>query len=163
MYRGALFLAGTLIAIGTLIAASSGRTNCGGNNAALSRVGEIAMIVLNGAANSPNRSFDYKPANPEEVRMLSEASQYHWCPGARFLVTTDPVTTNDAKQRVIVVCDTPYRNVPQRLFGKAPPTHAAAYSDGTTRLISCEEFAGLDRSKFVPLDELFPPDSTQPK
>jgi hypothetical protein len=55
---------------------------------------------------------------------------------------------------LLIVCDCAFRNVPRQLIGSAPPTHAAAFSDGSTRLISTEEFAAIDRSSLVPLDEL---------
>lgn len=68
-----------------------------------------------------------------------------------------PVKEKDhSAHRVIVVCDKPYRNVPEQWIGSAPPTHAAAFCDGSYGLISPTEFAALDRSTFTFLDELYP-------
>ena len=49
----------------------------------------------------------------------------------------------------MAVCDTPFDNVPQRLFGKAAPTHAVVYSDGSTALMRTEDFGRLDLKGFV--------------
>ncbi len=133
-------------------------SNCGGNSAALSRAHMIAIIAQLGASDAPDHLFRITAANAEQREELNHLARSHWLPGARFLVSTAPITARGAQpRRIIVVCDTPYRNVPQRWIGSAPPTHAAAFSDGSCRLISLKEFTALDRSTFVPLDECFPP------
>jgi hypothetical protein len=59
-----------------------------------------------------------------------------------------------ADKRIIMVCDHPYDNVPQRIFGRAPMAHAVAYSTGETGLISPEEFGRLNLSRFIDLQTL---------
>lgn len=60
-----------------------------------------------------------------------------------------PVTITIEGRQVVAVCDKPFDNVPRRFFGKAPLTHAIAFADGTTGLISSEEFSKLDLAGFV--------------
>lgn len=158
--RRTLLLAAACIlglAIALALAAPSS-TNCGGNSDALAHIHGIAGIVRMFLVQNPTAELRLS-APPDDLRPdLAELSHFRSLPNARFLVTTSPITSRDLKQpRLVVVCDRPYRNVPQRWFGlEAPPTHAAGYSDGSTALISESQFKALDRSTFVPLDELFP-------
>ena len=59
-----------------------------------------------------------------------------------------------ADKRIIMVCDHPYDNVPQRIFGRSPMAHAVAYSTGESGLISPAEFVQLDLSAFIDLQML---------
>jgi len=131
-------------------------TNCGGNSAALARVRYIANVAIVGAYGTPDHLIHFEAADDEERELLAHEGRSQWLPHAHFLVSTVPVSKEAAK-RVIVMCDTPYRNVPQRWIGSAPPSHAATFSDGSCRLISPAEFAKLDRSAFVALDALYAP------
>lgn len=130
-------------------------TNCGGNPAALWCVDRCSLIVRMAAAGSPDHRFHLSDVTAEERHELEDIA---YTPpeirNVRFLVSSarDP-DQGSGPRRVIVVCDRPFRNVPRRLIGLAPPTHAAAFSDGSTGLISVGEFAALDRSTFVPLNE----------
>ncbi|HEY1053210.1 MAG TPA: hypothetical protein VGE39_25745 [Prosthecobacter sp.] len=134
-------------------------TNCGGNNAAGNQAQSIAMIARWAVIEEPDHPFQFSTASPQRREELEKLARSHWACRARFLVSTLPLTEPaELPRRIIVVCDTPFRNVPKQWF-QAPPTHAAAYSDGTSGLISVAEFAALDRSKFVFLDELYPPTS----
>ena len=131
--------------------------NCGGNSAALSTVRVIAVMAVCGAQDAPDHTFRFDSARPQEREQYAQLSKSDWLRGARFLVSTAPVRWPDSAPRhLVVVCDKPYRNVPQVRWGSAPPTHAAGYSDGQTGLISTEEFAKLDRMNLVPLDALVP-------
>jgi hypothetical protein len=155
-----LLLSGGALVVTWLIGiAAVGKTsNCGGNSAALGQVYYIAILARLGAMESEDHSFRFTEVSSEEREELARNSHNHWVKTARFLVSTDPVFEEETQgRRIIVVCDTPYRNVPQRWIGSAPPTHAVAYSDGSCGLISTAEFAALDLSKFRPLDELYPP------
>ncbi|HZJ15896.1 MAG TPA: hypothetical protein VFD27_12660 [Chthoniobacteraceae bacterium] len=132
-------------------------TNCGGNTAALGQVTCIALVARMGTFDTPDHSFRFSAADAKQREQLSYLSRplFH---SARFLVSTAPVFEQETQpRRIIVVCDTPYRNVPEQWIGSAPPTHAAGFADGSKGLISTAEFAALDRSTFVPLDELYPP------
>jgi len=126
-------------------------SNCGGNTAALSVCGTYASVVRISAASN---SFDIAAvSDPDILNQLRRFTPYHWIPTARFLVLQGPVRIDEgAPRRIVVLCDTPFTNVPQRRFIKAPPTHAVGYSDGTTALITPVEFAKLDITSFAPLD-----------
>lgn len=133
-------------------------TNCGGNSAALSRVQEYALVASMTASDNLEHTFRVNAVTPDLRKQLAELAHCRWIPNARFLVATAPLYTNESRsRRVIIVCDTPYRNVPRRWMGSAPPAHAAGFSDGSAALISPAEFAALDRSSFTYLDEIYPP------
>ena len=159
MNRKLLLLLAGLLAIGAVVLPTIGyTTNCGGNSAALAQVQGIALIAHVGTFDTPDHSFRFTAANAEQREQLTYYSRTHWLRSARFLVSTGPVSEHEAQpRRIIAVCDTPYRNVPRRWIGSAPPTHAAAFAEGSHGLISTAEFAALDRSTFTPLDELYPP------
>jgi hypothetical protein len=160
MTRRLLLRIGILIAVAAIVTlAGRGTTNCGGNNAALTNVVLIADFARDWAAHSRDHTFRFVAANHEQQNWLATLSENHWCHGARFLVTTDPIVdTISEESLVIVVSDTPYQNIPKQIFGSAPPTYAAAFSDGGHRLISLDELARLDRSRYIALDEIAPPD-----
>lgn len=75
--------------------------------------------------------------------------------GPRYLVSVSPlVLPSNESKRIIIVCDTPFSDVPKRVIFQAPPSHAVGYSDGTTGLISPGEYARLNLSSFVSLGDL---------
>jgi hypothetical protein len=158
--KSLLLGAGILVVGAVAVAGFSGKTsNCGGNSAALGNVRLIAISAILNMEDAPDHSFSFSEANPEQREELATYSRTHWLRDARFLVSTKPMSERDTKEHhLIAVCDTPYRNVPQKWIGSAPPTHAAGYSDGSCGLISTDEFALLDFAKFRPLDEMYPPD-----
>ena len=86
-----------------------------------------------------------------EQEYFGHIDRPNWLRKATILVTTSPVTITDDQQggAIVAVCDRPFDNVPERMFGKAPLTHAVAYADGTTGLLSVDEFQRLDLSQFV--------------
>jgi hypothetical protein len=140
------------IATGVLFPTQPRFIDCGGNVAALSNVQNLTLIAVQEASSSPSRSFQFVPPPDRWRDILSGLAQPSGARDGKFLVTKTPVTDRDnLHPRLIVVCDTPYRNVPKRRFGLAPPAHAAGYSDGTVRLISTEEFAALPRNEFINL------------
>ena len=131
-------------------------TNCGGNSAALARVQEYVIFARMAATDSPDHSFRVGSVGPEQQKALAKLAHYHWIPAARFLVCTAALSDQESQSnRIIVVCDTPYNNVPRLWIGSAPLAHAAGFSDGSASLISQAEFAALDRSSFKFLDELY--------
>ena len=161
MSRKLLLLIVGILAVGAAVFPTlSYTTNCGGNSAALAQVRSIALLALAGTYDAPDHSFRFTAADAGQREQLALYARTHWLRSARFLVSTAPVSEHEAPpRRIIAVCDTPYRNVPRRWIGSAPPTHAAGFSDGSHGLISPAEFAALDRSTFVALDELYPPKS----
>jgi hypothetical protein len=112
------------------------------------------MILELAAASRPDHRFAIASATPEEREELAAVAEGSWTGGARFLVATEPYEARaPGPRRLLIVCETAFRNVPRRLIPPAP-THAAAYSDGSVALISASEYAALDHSKLVPLDQL---------
>ena len=159
-----LYCISTLIAGLILLGRIPSTTNCGGNSVALSGCGEYVMAVLTCAADAPGKSFPVTNPSPElREQFAGIAHRTAGIHGAHYLVSTlpvfgkaPPIQRDPANRRILIVCDTSYRNVPQHLLWQAPAAHAVGYSDGTTGLISPSEFAALDRSAFKPLDQLFP-------
>lgn len=130
-------------------------SNCGGNSAALNDVKRYSLLAQRAAEENRERQFSIAEATPRERAELARIADDFWIRGARFWVSPLPQRI-DAGQppRLLIACDRAFRNVPRQLIGSTPPTHAAAFSDGSSRLISTEEFAAIDRSSLVPLDEL---------
>lgn len=155
--RWAAFAAGCAFVIVAILPTFQARqgSNCGGNSAALHDVKWYALVVQQAAEENLERQFSISESTPRERAELAHIADDFWIRGARFWVSPLPQRI-DAGQppRLLIVCDRAYRNVPRQLIGSAPPTHAAAFSDGSCRLISIEEFAAIDRSSLVPLDEL---------
>jgi hypothetical protein len=132
-------------------------SNCGGNSAALFNVRMYVLLARTGAMDTPEHTFRVMTVTPEQRKELADVAHDHWIPNARFLVSTAPLSEERSQlRRIIVVCDTPYSNVPRRWIGSASPAHAAGFSDGSAELISPTQFAALDRSSFAFLDELYP-------
>jgi len=141
------------------------RTNCGGNSAALSDCQTYVLALLVEAADNPGHPFLLTNISPETRKEFAFiARPNHWIRKAHYLVSTEPligaelpIPKDPKNRRILIVCDTPFTNVPERRFWHAPPPiHVVGYSDGATGLISPAEFAALDRSTFKRLDELFP-------
>jgi hypothetical protein len=151
-------LAGVVAVLLPLLARPS---NCGGNSAALNDVKLYVLMVELGINDTVDRTFRVTALTGDQRDELSRVVRDHWIRGARFLVSTNPVHEADLKsRRILIVCDTPFQNVPQRRFGSAPPTYAVGYSDGTKGLLGVGEFAALDFTTFRFLDELIQPAST---
>ena len=146
---------GVLLGIALSAARTFQGSNCGGNTAALYVVHKYQLVAEWAAAESPNHEFAASSATAQQREDLESIANNSWIGGSHILVSSQPYRPRRAGPRTIVaVCDTPYRNVPRRILGLAPPTHAAAYSDGSVGLISVAEFEALDRTSLIPLDEL---------
>ncbi len=144
-----------LMGVFVAIAPTFQGSNCGGNSAALNDVRMYSIIVRGAAAESPDHQFDIASATAEQRDWLSQIADDFWIRPGRFLVSPQPYRIQPSGLReVIIVCDTPYRNIPRRILCSAPPTHAAAFSDGTIGLISVAEFESLDHDSLTPLNEL---------
>lgn len=139
-------------------------SNCGGNSAALWKVGLYCSYFRSFIApreTNPTPDPDLialvRAARPDVRDALREVADGSWNHGSRFLVAREPFRADPkAARRILIVCDRGYQNVPRRLLGQwlNAPTHAAGFSDGSTGLISGDEFATLDRTCFAYLDEV---------
>jgi len=124
-----------------------GSSNCGGNSAALAACKSVAICLSLTASERENKSVSVTNLTGIEREPFTQVAGLSWLHGAKVLVTAATVTNE--RRQLVAACDKPFDNVPRRLFGKAPLTHAVAYSDGTTGLISTEEFQKLDLTNFV--------------
>ena len=152
-----VFVLGPLAALALLSAVLLGSrgSNCGGNNAALSDLRSYLIVARLAAEEDPNHRFLVTEATPDQRATLAQIASDSWLGTARLLVSTRPIFASPTgPRRVVAVCDRPFTNVPRPWIGTAPPAHAVAFSDGTTRLISPAEFAPLDLREFVPLMDL---------
>jgi len=130
-------------------------SNCGGNSAALAACkGYITVLRLWGYENE-GHMFHFDQTDQETRRSLGHLPGASWIHSARLLARLDDVRIDPvAEKRILMVCDHPYDNVPQRRFGRSPLAYAVAYSTGETGLISADEFARLDLSDFIDLQAL---------
>jgi hypothetical protein len=130
-------------------------SNCGGNNAALCYVRMYSIFLENAADESPNGEFDVTSATPRQRTQLAEIAHCPWLRGGQILVSIRPYRSEPSEpRRIVAVCDRAFRNVPRYVFGTAPPTFAASFSDGSTALLTAKEFDALDRSAFGSLIEI---------
>jgi hypothetical protein len=156
-----LWIAAFAVLLAILAGMPDSGSNCGGNSAAIWNVHQYYMIVDSAATSRPNHRFTIASATPQEREDLAAVARGPWIGGARYLVSTQPYQAGaHGPRRLIIVCDTPFRNVPRRLI-PSDPTHAAAYSDGTVALITASEYAALDHSVLLPLDQMLA-DQTPP-
>lgn len=151
-------LATFALVAGLVLPATVSRTNCGGNSAALAACKGYITVLRLWEADHKAEGFHLDQADPETKRDLTRLPGASWVRASRLLTRLDGVRLDSmAERRIIMVCDRPYDNVPQRLFGRSPMTHAVAYSTGETGLISSEEFARLDLNGFVDLQVVLHP------
>jgi hypothetical protein len=142
-----------IIALAILEPALNPRRNCGGNNRVLCDVRLYLDLVDGEADDGPDQGFRVAAASPELQSELADCD--HDIRPARFLVP--PMfyrAPAPVPRRIIIVCDTPYENVPQPIWLPGTPRHAVGYTDGSSGLISVAASPALDLSKFRPLDEL---------
>jgi len=143
-----------LVTAGLLLPAVK-RTNCGGNSAALVACKGYIMCLKLWSEDHEGSSFHFSQVDFETKRDLAHLPGANWIRSARLLARLEDVRLNPGgDKRIIIVCAQAYDNVPQRLFGRAPMTHAVAYSTGEAGLITPEEFGRLDLRGFVDLQTL---------
>src|SRR5438067_8803024 len=88
-------------------------TNCGGNSAALAAVSAYVLMATVEAMESPDHAFHVTSATPQQREQLAHLPGASWLGHAHFLVSTTPVAAESREHRLIIVCDTPYTNVPR--------------------------------------------------
>ncbi|CAN5870853.1 hypothetical protein BH11VER1_BH11VER1_35910 [soil metagenome] len=130
-------------------------TNCGGNSSALYRVNRLIRFAHSASMGRPDGAFNFSKLSKTESRDLAQLADSGWNRSAKFYVASGDISFSATTRRIIAVCNTPYRNVPERRLGMwlwpAPPTHAVAFSDGTTELISPTEYASINQSDLLDL------------
>jgi hypothetical protein len=148
----ALGSASAIAIYGWLYLNADSTSNCGGNSAALAQVAMITETLQLWTLESANGKFALIAVSAEQRDELVRYASNNWIGDARYFVTSTPIDRNSSQRRVVVFCDHPYDNVPRYTLGKAPPTHAVGYSDGSTGLLTVEQFKQLDRTSFVALE-----------
>lgn len=152
-----LLAAVPLICAALLLPMLARPTNCGGNSAALAACRDIALSFRVIALEHGDRPVLMASLTPEEKENFRHVAGLSWLPGSRILVAQGPIVVRERPPKeILAVCDHPFDNVPRRFVGKSPPTHAVAYSDGSTGLISIEEFRRADFSGFVDVTTIAP-------
>jgi hypothetical protein len=147
--------------LGGLLPIVARSSNCGGNSAALAACKSVAAAFHLTVSGRNGKPVSAAGLTDVERDYFNPISGLNWLAGAKVLVTPVPVRNDDQQQQVLAVCDKPFSNLPRRIFGKAPPTHAIAYTDGSTSLISVEEFRRLDLREFIDVKSLQPTNSAR--
>lgn len=127
-------------------------SNCGGNSAAAYYCQEIAVTAL-AASEDSGDTFDFKHL-PKNYHDQSDHVDRFWTPDAKYLLNTGPIRTGSGTHTIVVVCDTPYGNVPQPSIWnlhRRTLRHAASYSDSSIGWLTPAEFAALNKSNFFEL------------
>ncbi|HMJ89896.1 MAG TPA: hypothetical protein VK530_08770 [Candidatus Acidoferrum sp.] len=156
----ALGLGAAVVACGAAMLPLLARpTNCGGNSAALGACKNIALNLVLAATEREGTAVSVTNLTSEEREYFRHISGISWLGTATVFATREPVNADKQPRQLIAVCNKAYDNVPQRRFGNAPFTHAVAYGDGSSGLISVEEFRELDLSRFIDAKTLAPTNS----
>src|SRR6266404_1480777 len=128
-------------------------SNCGGNSSALSKC-KMVLLSARIEAQDNHGVFDYNSLSAEAQQEFFKGTQSHWNPTAKFLIRRGATDTRKKDREIFVICDTAYGNVPQPTFWnlhRQNIAHAVGYADGTTALISPEQFAALNKSQLFEL------------
>jgi hypothetical protein len=153
-FGGVLFVA---VFVALALPLVTAKTNCGGNSYALSACATFAVAAYVTAQDNHSQ-FEVGKIGKDEWQSFLTLAGNHWGMNrADFLVKTNFVLGNGSNRDVIIVSKREFGNVPQptiRNFYHRNPAHAVGYSDGTTGLISPEQFANLNLTGFVSLSNL---------
>ena len=104
-------------------------SNCGGNSAALSACKSVAVCFRLITAERGDGPVSIGGLKAAERDYFKQVAGLNWLGGARILVTPEIRGGPSSGKEIIAICDRAFANVPRRMFGKAPLTHAVAYAD----------------------------------
>lgn len=139
-----------LVAAFLLLPALARPSNCGGNSAALSACKSVVTCFRLIGLERGDEPVAITTLSASERAYFRQIAGLNWLRSSKVLVSTSAVTIADQQSTAIVaVCDKAFDNVPRRVFGKAPLTHAVAYTDGTVGLLPLQDFQRLDLSQFI--------------
>ena len=99
------------------------------------------------------KKIDLDALKQSEREYFDQVAGLNWLGGAKVFVRTR-VELDSTNQLVLAVCDQAFRNVPQKMFGEAPPTHAALILNRGVVLLPVEEFNRLNLDGFVNVRDL---------
>ncbi len=139
-----------VLCAGVLLPVLAPSPNCGGNSAALAACHAAFVSFSLVAAENGKEPVSIAALTASQREYFRQVAGSNWLGGSKLLVTRARIRVGATTEKEpIAVCDAAFDNVPRRMFGKAPLTHAVAYADGSTALLSVEEFRRLDLSTFV--------------
>ena len=120
-----------------------------GNEFSLQRCESQTRIWKSAEAGAANFDF-YKLSNEDKRRVIFMGFK------PTFWMKTNFVWGSSSSREIVIVCGQEFDNIPKSAwtFFLKYPSHAVGYSDGTTALISPEEFTNLNLSGFVSLSIL---------
>lgn len=130
-------------------------TNCGGNSSALQKLHGLKSFAAMTSFERSDGKFSFSELTETELDQLKAVVGSSWNSEAKFYVASGRIGFQEpmGERRIIAVCDTAYSNIPEHRMGMwrwfAPSTHAAAFSDGTTGLISPEEYAAINQAGMI--------------
>jgi len=125
-------------------------TNCGGNSAAFTACRDIVLSFRTFSFYRGDKPVSITNLRGPEREYFRSVAGISWLPDSKVLVAPGLVTLGQERPReILAVCDTPFDNVPHRVFGRAALTHAVGYSNGSAGLISVQKFRRLDLSRFI--------------
>ena len=104
-------------------------------------------------ASTNNLSFDFSKLSEEDIR---HAISFGYSFGF-WAKTNFAWGINKADRELVIVCSKEFDNVPKPAlwnFYHKNPAHAVGYSDGTTGLITPEQFTNLNFASFVSFSNL---------
>jgi hypothetical protein len=137
-------------------------SNCGGNSDSASNCRQIALTIRVAAGDS-NDIYDFNHLSKEYRNDLVIATR-GWTGEAKYLLNPGPIHTETDTNVLVVVCDTPFDNVPQPTIWnlhRRSLMHAAGYSDGSVQWLTPEQFAALNKSNFIALNYPLQPVSNE--
>jgi hypothetical protein len=152
---GLVFVVGLLAAM--ILPVLKQASNCGGNSYALNVCRTFAVTTEITAMDNQSK-FEIGKIGKNEGETLASLAKSSWgMNGADFLVRTNFVLGSSSNREIVIVCQRQFGNVPQptlRNFYRQNPAHAVGYSDGTTGLISPEQFRNLNLADLASLSNL---------
>jgi hypothetical protein len=142
-----------VVVLGGLMPLASKSSNCSGNSAAMAACGSIDTALSIVASERKANSIDLSTLTVSEREVFGQIAGLRWLGDAKVLVKLrlDFDSTNEV---VLAVCNQAFRNVPQKLIGQAPPTHAALIQNRGVVLLPVDEFHHLDLPGFVDVRSL---------
>ncbi len=142
-----------VVVFGGLLPLASKSSNCGGNSAAMAACGSIDTALSIIASERKANSIDFSTLTVSEREVFGQIAGLRWLGDAKVLVKLrlDFDSTNEV---VLAVCNQAFRNVPQKLIGQAPTTHAALIQNRGVVLLPVDEFHHLDLPGFVDVRSL---------
>ena len=157
--RNLILILGAFVLCAAVLPVFEIKSNCGRNSAALAAVKAYALMARVEADEKRAAPIRYPDLcsisrSPRNTEVSSRGKLAPSQPFPRPL--TAPITAQDIHpHKLIIVCDTPIHQCAANI-GSGPPRQPTPRATRTARqgLITLSEYAALDRSAFVNLDEI---------